>query len=211
MLRAFLLCLAAVVSLPAAALPVVQFEESSVTATGVTPGGAVVVFGVAKELRGFLVHQERIDAVLTAGADGVAVLARETPVPAQSVWAVVDLATGELALGAPEGSELREIPFPAAALAADLRALQGRYESLDVLVVRPGAAGSEGLGAWGLFVADGGERDGDGRQDRRLRASLSQLLPLGDSPAPPESLVEGDVVVAVDSETLQVFAARLAR
>ena len=57
----------------------------------------------------------------------------------------------------------------------------------------------------------GGERDADGGENRSLQVALDHLTPLGTSPAPPETLASGDVLVGIDPETLETYAARLVR
>ena len=56
----------ALAAVPAwAAAPAVTFEEQAVVASGVTPGGSVVVFGVSRGFNGFAGYFLRHDRVLT--------------------------------------------------------------------------------------------------------------------------------------------------
>jgi hypothetical protein len=58
-------------------------------------------------------------------------------------------------------------------------------------------------------IGDGGDDDDDGEADGTLRAALSALTPLGESPAPPERLRLNDVVLVIDPRTLVYLTARL--
>jgi hypothetical protein len=135
-----------------------------------------------------------------------------SPVPPRSVWAVVDLTTGDYALAAPQGSDLRQVDAPSRGLGAAARFLDqdGRY--LDVLLIRPesGPDGVEAAGLWGLRVGDGGEQDADGVADSRISLAFAELWPLADSPPAPEALAPKDVLLGVDPENLQIYAVQLA-
>jgi hypothetical protein len=73
----------------------IAFEEQTVVATGGTPGGIVVFFGVAREVEGFAARIVRRDALVSVSAsEGDARLELDGPVALQSVWIVVDVTTG---------------------------------------------------------------------------------------------------------------------
>ena len=193
----------------AGATPVLQFEAEAVVAEAVTPGAAVAWIGVARDLDGFMPHRLSVWQVTGADATGVARLELGQPVPASATFVVVDLAAGEMALAAPPGTALREVGFPHQAIPATLRTLNDARSNLAVLWARPAADGSGA--AWGGAVSDGGERDGDGREDHGVEVLLDRLEPLGASPVPPETLAAGDVLVGIDLDTLDIYAVRLVR
>ncbi len=192
----------------AAAPPVLTFEPAAVVASGLAPGAEVAFHGVTRQHGGFFWRVVQTREVVAADALGEARL--ELPageVGPFSVWTVVDLGTGEFALGKPEGSTAREIPFPADGLGESevgaWRVLKTRFERLEILYVRPGE------GSWWLTAIDGGSGDDDGQEDSSLSASLEEARPLWGSEAPPEGFRPGDVVVAVSPDSLDYFAARL--
>lgn len=191
--------------------PSLSFEASAVVVSGVTSGGSVAVMGVSRGFNGFTGYYLRTDEVLTdADGDGSVRLELELPLSEVfSVWAAVDVTTGELGLGAPEGTEL--VPasgLPAIAVSGDgtlLTAPVGRWAY--TLWVRPGQGGS---GVWGAVVGDGGSGDEDGAEDGSVSARVSTFAALdGAESAVPASLVTGDVVVVVDPETFAVETVRL--
>lgn len=196
-----------------AAPPRISFEERAVVVDGLAAGGRLALSGAATGREGYVPYLFRHDEVLTADATGTVRLELDRPVPEDSVWFAVDMADGQLAIAAPDGTELREVALPARALRQALDGLDDERRFLYVLVVRPAAASAapEEAGAWTMAVGDGSESDGDGRQDGRVSALLVDLKPLGEGPPPPEKLAPGLVLVAVDAMTLDFYAATLAR
>lgn len=213
------LALGAVVAAPAAGQPTatpprIAFEEHAVVVDGLAAGGRLVLSGAATGRDGYQRYLFRHEEVLTADATGAARLELERPLPAESVWFAVDLASGALAVAAPEGTDLREVAVPAGALRQALDGLDEERRYLYVLLVRAAAAAAapEEPGAWTMAVGDGAPSDGDGREDGRVSALLADLSPLGDAgPPPPAQLAPGFVLVAVDAMTLDFYAVTLAR
>lgn len=199
-------------ALPAAAEPPeVEFNEIEVLASGVTPGGRAAFWWLARGADGFTPWTARLsEVVIDDDGDGAVSLGFEEGVPEDSVWAVVDLRSGEYALASPAAGPLREVEPPRGLVAS----LPGRGEiederrRLEVLVVRPGADGESG--AWTGSAEDGGAGDGDGRRDGRTQAQLERLEPLEEAgPPPPRTLRVGDLVVAGDARDLVFWARRL--
>lgn len=195
----------------AVAEPVIHFAGEQVTVGGLLPGSEAVLLGVGRGVAGFVPFQVSFAEVLSADAEGVAVYTVEEPAPAASVWVAVAASDGSFSLAAPEGSELREITFPANGLPATLRHLNDDRSELQVLWVRPTGEAAVDAGAWTARIVDGSELDGDSVQDRRLGVALDRLAPVGISPPPPSALTAGDVLVGVDPESLEIYAVRLVR
>ena len=197
----------------AAQPPSVAFEPEAVVVSGLAPQAQVAWMSVSREARaGYsrVVRREGIaqdhdrDGVIRLEPEG------EGAIAPRSVWAVVDLASGELALAAPGGVPVREKAFPGRGLTRGASGKLDRFEAVreivDILFVRPGAT----PGAWVLTAGDGGEGDDDLADDGVLAATLATAQPVGESAAAaPEELAAGDVVVAVDPRSLEVFAVRL--
>jgi len=184
--------------------PQIRFEPQAVVAEGISPGKKVVFFSIAREVSGYAtttVHRQEI----LSDADGKGIVRFELgrEVPFKSVWFAVDLDTGQFAVAAPEGFPLREVPFPARAIPAALNRLELQRSLVEVVLVRPA------VGAWAVRVGDGGALDEDREADGTLRAALSNLTPLGESPAPPERLRPDDLLLVIDPQTLVYLTARL--
>jgi len=187
---------------PVANAPSIVFDGSSVVASGLTSGGQAVVFGVAREVQDFVANLVRREEIVTADATGTARYELGRPVPGQSVWVIVDLATGGAATAAPEGFSFVQTDFRgrgAAALASDRDGIADDRSLLDLLVVRPGQ------GAWSATVGDGGPLDEGPPADGKVEISLAGFKPLGASPAPPARFSGRDVVVAIDPLFLSVI------
>jgi hypothetical protein len=194
-----------------AAAPAVDFRESEVVVRELTPGGRAIFWWLAQGISGFTPWTSRLtEVVLDEDGDGVVSVPFDGGVPEDSLWAVVDLTSGEYTLASPAVGPLREVDPPRGLVAS----LPGRGEiederrRLEVLVVRPGTDGE--AGAWTGGADDGGAGDGDGRRDGRTQARLERLEPLEEEgPPPPRALRAGDLVVAGDARDLVFWARRL--
>jgi len=194
-------------ALPAGAQPTISFEETAVVTRGLTPGGSVVWFGVAREYGSWPRRVVRRDFTATdTDRDGRDVIDLGRAIPRQSIWVVVDVATGTFACATPPGYPLREVTYEPGDLPADpggeVRRLRRVRSFFEVLVVRPG------LGGWGLSVGDGGANDSDGQNDGKIELALSSLRPLGARAETLPQLQPGDVVVLVDPGQMDVTALR---
>ncbi|MGV8040650.1 MAG: hypothetical protein AB2L07_11400 [Thermoanaerobaculaceae bacterium] len=198
--------LALLVLLPAAALgqPGIAFEEGAVRVSGLSPGTSVVVFAASLERPDVYVRVVRRQHLLSDDdRDGEVRLDLLGEVPPHSVWAAVDVSTGSAATAVPQDAPLRRRETPKGAVQ---HAHGGVTDSLslpepllELLLVRPG------VGAWRGGFAEGTPTDGDGTGDGWLRMQVSQLAPWGHSASAPIQLVTGDVLVAVNPETLAVY------
>ncbi len=182
--------------------PAIAFDGTALVVSGLAPGGQAVVFGEAREIADYAATLVRRDEIVTAGADGTARYDLGRAVPQQSMWVVVDLATGGVATAAPEGFRVAASDFHGRGLLRGLLAeadgLEDSRPFLELLVVRPG------LGAWGATVGDGGLGDEDGRTDGKLRASLGRMRAVRASGAPPDRFAAGDVVAVVDPTAMEL-------
>jgi hypothetical protein len=185
--------------------PVVTLGADAVTVEGITKTASAVVFGVARRSLEFGERLEtRFDLVEDTNNDGAIRFEVAEGLPWKSVWAAVDLTTGEFTLAVPEGFPLLETPFPGQGIGSALNTLETAGDFEQLLWVRPA------LGAWALTVGDGGVNDGDGEGNHRILADVSRFTAVGKSPAAPDKFAPGDVLVGVEAHTLNVFAARLA-
>lgn len=199
------LCLAS----SAAAKTTITFEEQAVVAT-VTPGAKTAWFAVVHEWKGYgLRLVERATLLADDDRDGIVRLNLGRSAARESVWMVVDLASGDSAVEAPPGMKLHRRPLPAAALhsrASDRAAHVAHKATFSIVwLVRPG------VGAWMSAIDDGNASDGDGTFDGSVEAALERMTPVGDSPAPPDDFRRDDVVAAIAPLTLEIFDGRVAR
>jgi hypothetical protein len=184
----------------------------AVEVSGLTPGGEVVWWTVAHEPQEYhrrVVRRGGIDQ--DADGDGRVVLPASGPVAIKSVWIAVDVGSGAYAVAAPEGFLPEALEFgPGEGLSGSASGQVDRLvaarEELVILTVRPGG---EGAGVWAQSVLDGGEGDGDQREDGALAAVLSEAVAVGEGPSAPEALLPGDVIAVIDPRSLEVFITRL--
>lgn len=184
--------------------PTIVYESQAVTVQGITPGGRVVWFSLAREVAeddvATVVRRQEVAA--DEDGDGAVSLTLDREVPLRSIWVAVDLASGEYAAASPEGYPLREVAFRGRGLGRD-NARADRVEDVrsyaEVMVVRPGE------GAWGLTVGDGSEADEDGQADGRIAAALDRLRPVAAEGAnPPQRFDPKDVVILIDPNQMEL-------
>jgi hypothetical protein len=187
------------------AQPALSFETQAAVVSGLTPGGQVVWFSVARESSegvATIVRRERIDV---ADVQGGARFDLDREVPYKSIWVAVDLATGASTVATRPDFPLVEVDLPASDLlpggGAQTSAIQDPRDAVEMLVVRPGT------GAWGILVGRGGSNDEAGG-DGPLRASLSRMQPVGSSPVAPSSFDPKDLVILIDPNRLEIARGR---
>jgi hypothetical protein len=191
------------------AQPAMSFQTASVDTVGVTPGGAVVWFSVARERPVMITHVVHRQGITLAGPDGSSTFPLDERVPSRSVWVVVDLSTGEYTVATPAGFPLRDRSPAGRELNPGIARISlgvgnRPTDRARVVLVRPG------VGAWSMTAWDGGDGDADGQTNGAPTLSLTGLAPIGTSPAPPHALLKGDILVAIRPLDLSFFAVRVA-
>lgn len=189
--------------LGASGTPALTLEvgPSSVDVESATAGGSVALFALVSEWTGSSTHRgRRAELLPDADADGAVSWSLDSPPPTTSVWAAVDLVTGEVALAGPEGARVNQVPVPAVAPLASGSEIELSGRSLDAWWVRPGRTADSG--AWRAALGDGAAADLDGVYDGVLRIAPASFLPLASLASPPASWAAGDVLIGVDTETL---------
>ncbi len=182
--------------------PQIAFDDTAVTASGLTPGKTVIWFGVEHAVdASYSGDMTQHYSAGTAAADGTARLdLGRAPVPT-SYWVAVDLDSGQFAVAGPNGFPIRKPKKPS-------RAGLGQGDAPDELLddrpflmglmVRPGA------GAWSFTGGDGGPRDEDGRNDGHLRFAIDKFDPLPGSPAAPAKLNGQDLWFVIDPLAMEI-------
>jgi hypothetical protein len=193
-----------IVSSAAAATLSLSFGARSVTIDGVTPGGDVVFFAVAKEPRrtnppiplktqhAVLLHDD--------DRDGKVVFQRDQPVPLVAIWIAVDLATGQWTASGSPGFEAHGIPIEEFAKndnAGQLRKLSATIPEVHALLVRPGT------GAWRIYTAKTSKVDEAGRNERPLRIDVSAMIPFSSSLPKLNSFRPGDVLALIEPGSMR--------
>jgi hypothetical protein len=199
-----LLGVAVLWALPAGAAPFrVVLETDAVVASGVTPKGQVVLLGVTREIGedDYPTVRRHLQVLVDDDGNGAVRYPVEGGIPLRSVWAVVDLTSGDHDEAAPEAFGLRRVNWRGRGLqrrSDGKDAVEDRRTLLELLAARPG------VGAWALRVGDGDPSDGDGRIDGRLEGVLDRLQPLAASPPPPAVFERDDLVLALDPAALEI-------
>lgn len=192
--------------LSASAKTVLEFEERAVVAR-VSPGTQIACFAVVHDRVGQRPRIiDRASLIVDDDNDGAIRIAVEE-YPWNSVWMVVDLASGDYAVGRPDARELRRRPLPAAAIHRrnenNTARITSTGTSLLVWVVRPGA------GAWVAEVADGTPADLDRGPYGQISFGLDDLMPVGTSAEPPADFRRDDIVAVIDPNGLFIQDGRV--
>ncbi len=192
----------------AVAQPEIAFDKTAVVASGLTPGGDVVWFGVAREIAERTATIVRHQEIATDDdGDGSVTFDLGRDVPFQSIWVAIDLTTGASAIAVPDGYPLREADLPVSEVrlgVGEADRIEDSRGYLDILVVRPG------VGAWSVTVGDGGPADADGAYDGHLAAATADMHDVSSGePGPPDHLGPNDVVVVVDPNAMEIGLRKL--
>lgn len=206
----FVAAIAAVAALPLCAeqnhQPTLVIEKNRITASGFTPGAAVIAFTVAS------VHV-RYDNVRRVGAlrhvdtdkDGTVVFEFIDPIPSRSIWIAVDEQRGDFAIAAPAVFDLRKgSPIALRKHNQLVDEISWPSHAAYLLYVHPG------LGAWTGYANDAAPGDGQAAGSFIASFPLDQLQPLykGNDNHPKE-IKPGGTLFIVDAFDLTVTATRV--
>jgi hypothetical protein len=184
--------------------PAVSFGDQRVIATGMTPKGQVVWFGVMRDPdNGTLDWAHHEEITTDQSGMGTVELNLGKPVAPQSIWFAVDLATGQFAVNAPTGYPLRQFDLPGGAIPAALDHLVIPRSLLIAVIVRPG------VGAWTIRAGDGAAGDSDGAADGKVDVDLTRLLPIGATSGALKAVSPKDTLLIVDQARMDFIAVAL--
>jgi len=192
----------------AVADPVITFGETSVSASGITPGKSAVFFAVGRQANGYDQSLIRWTYVVNADSkDGTVTLDLKRSIPTMTVWAVVDLTDGRFSIALPHGFYARQMPFTArvfrrSTAGASLDQIGFDHPVIEVLYVQPGG------GAWRWSAQDGRGMDKDGPNGVTLIA-IGEGAAVDGKGATARELLPGGTLIAVDWYKMQYFAAHL--
>jgi hypothetical protein len=185
--------------------PQVSLSGDRIVVTNVTPGQSAVLFGAVQRFTssGSVQLKRWQRATADEDRDGRVEFNLPEQIPTQSIWIVVDGATGAVAVAAPPESRFRQLEFPSGVLRKKKDGALEQFVSgrgmVDLLIVRPR------VGAWAAFAADGHDSDADGAQNGKTTVDFSRGRSLVGRVTAPRQLTPRDVVVAVDLRRLQYY------
>ena len=203
-MRRFAFLTLILLSHPVKAAVTIDFEPQAIVANGITAGADVAFFGVGLKPDGYESEVVRwADVVPGTKGSTTARLVIGEAVPFKSVWAVVDIHSGEFVLVGSPGYRVRRVIVPKHLLKAgegdqpDI--LTQRAEFIELLVVRPNK------GAW-RFQAMDGLGDDDNRDDGHISASLDHFQAVGATKETLHKLSAKDVIVMIDPARMEAWA-----
>lgn len=177
--------------------PQIVWSSDSLAASGFTPGGQIVWFGVERRVDpDFSADVVSYRSTTQAAADGSSLLDLERKLAERALWVAVDLETGAWSAATPTGYSLEKLAAPPVAVqsraAAPSDAFTDSRAYLLGLLVRPQ------VGAWSFGGSDGGPGDADGANDGVATFALDALEPVGLGPAAPARAAADDLCVVID-------------
>jgi hypothetical protein len=181
--------------------------DFEIRAGGLTPGADAVVFGVAVSREGPVKRISQPSGVVEADGTGSIRWEEDDGVPQMSIWAVVDVSTGDFDRALPEGMPDNYLldgngdPLTQGQIVSGR--ITGGIAEAAFLVVRPG------VGAWRLHVGDGGASDSDGATDGSIRVKMNDLKPLREDWGPLRNIRPGDTIVIIDPRNMAYLAERV--
>jgi hypothetical protein len=176
----------------AAAAPFdVQFANRKVTVSGLPPGARVVFFAVLRIPQRYNFRVSRWQQVeADDDRDGVVTFLAAADIPASSIWAIVDLRTGEGVLTAPGEPGVKEISSNRGRLSERGDRFTFYGSQLDLLYVQPGG------GVWSWHATDG--------TNGLTTVDVLKAMPVAGSGAL-KALSPGGKLIAINYNTLEAF------
>lgn len=206
---AVILCAAVRIRADPAPTLTMTVNASTVTISGATPHGKVIFFGVGRFIDHTTVTVRRLDqTVVDDDGDGVVTVDIGGPVPWKSIFAAVDFQSGRYVLGTPNAAmfPLITLDVKVNPLAEDspgvVKHIVVHRRVCEVLHVRPG------VGAWSQILAAGNQFDEAHAGNGDVKANVAAGIAVGTAmPAAPDTFAKGDVVVLIERQRMQVWAA----
>jgi hypothetical protein len=193
-----LACAALLASPLAQADPAMTIGDDRVVVTGITPGGEAILFGRSIAYQGGVPVLARHAATGRDDDNDGAVTWLFEEMQERSTWVAVDLDSGAHTTGWRSKWAPRVITLSPEEWGEEDQAVDLSRAYLDFLLVRPRK------GAWASAILQGSSSDADGRVDNNLRMRTSSMTPLHGKESPPPHAVKKDVLVIIDSYTLDV-------
>jgi hypothetical protein len=192
---------------PSAATPTVTITPSRISATGTSPGGRVLFFGMGFEPKGYHVDIHRWSAVITDNnSSGSASYDLAPSVTWNALWIIVDIDTGGYTVAATPGFPIVRAFLPKGEFRrggeAAIRTFAYSRATADVLYVARG-------GAWTLKVRDGESSDGDGSRDGVAAIDSGRLQPLVSGIPAPAAFLPGGTLFLIDPARLDLLELKI--
>lgn len=191
------------------ATPAISFDADSVIVSNITAAGKVVLIGTSLSMRRNLPIARAERVVLSDDdRDGTIRYKLNYPLPLRSIWIAVDFETGGWAIGGPPGYPVDIQPFPESSLhanaAGEIDSLEQERHALQVVVVRPTE------GAWQIFATQSRPANAEQAKHGKLKV-VFEGGKIFEGSKTLKQLKKGDVVIGLDSRTMQVFATRIVK
>jgi hypothetical protein len=188
--------------------PQVTFAANAVTAAGITPGGTVFFFSVARDQVQYGAARVVVRKIPLTDLEnrGTVELKSTAPIEANGLWIVIDEASGRYTMVRSPDNPLPVQLLESSAIRLTNDGQSGKIElpltAAWLLIVRPGE------GTWTSTVHDGGAADADGTPNGMMTIPTGKLKHLKTKEKQLDRFTKDDMVFVIDAVTYRVFMAR---
>jgi len=189
----------------------IAISDEHLLIQGLRPGASVALLGAAHERAYYMTRVVSRREILTDDdRDGAIEYKPSSGIAFQSIWIIMDIATGETRVVTPAGYNPIEMTQQGAGRGNAVNITGNIFDigrdHADIIVVRPNE------GAWALPVREGGVKDAPVPAIGRSAVPLVKLSPLRpDFGSAPPALKNGDAVAIVDAVRMQYWVTSIAR
>jgi hypothetical protein len=187
----------------APAAPAITFEPTHVVAAGFHAGRDIIIFGVGTAPGPYFSRMVQYSDTLVADSSGTVRFEIADGVPGRSVWFAIDAQTRDYTVGSPRAGLLQSslnTPVIRPGLDAGIDAIDLDRRLMDVLVVRPGS------GVWVSSCGRNSLKDLNRGKSGAMQLSAGEMNAARKSTGRPSTILPSDLIVVIDSETLEYFA-----
>jgi hypothetical protein len=177
----------------------IVLNGSTVSASGLTPGGQVII------ITGWWMRPHGLGELGRRWMDGHAdptgslTVTFSLTVPDDAFVAAIDVATGHWQTRTADPGRYRREDIPEGRFrrngAREVDLVMLPQESAMFVLVRPG------MGAWVQTAGDGAGGDADAQSNGLITGDPAQMRPIGDSPAPPSKIKNKDLFLVLDPKS----------
>lgn len=179
----------------------VTFSGTLVQAAGITPGGTTVIEAALNERTATMyVRLNLVSKVLVDDdKDGAVTFDLGHPISPRSIWAIVDVASGDYVVTSPTSALLRNtVVGPTLIRKSDPNLddeLRNDGMAVSAIWVRPGIGNGT---VWRVRATDGSTSDDDRTPNGHSISATASFFTLTGKDKPPKKFKKDDLIIAID-------------
>lgn len=179
-----------------ASSPQISFDLEGVLIQGVRPGSKVAWISIGRRHVDHFGELNIRRGISPANAGSLTVK-QQNASSESTLWIVASVEDGAIVRAGAAGYEPSAVPLLIAG-APDQPAFTIVAPAVELILLRPKA------GAWSFSAVDGGAGDADGRENGAIVVRTVSMTAFRGNDDPPATLMPGDVILAVDVQSMRV-------